>query len=391
MKYFILSLSFLILYSCNTSNEDVIEPIYSTIKDVDSFEYIRLDEILENRYNLIFLSKNELRFLRNEIFARKGYRFSSNDLMEYFQNVEWYNPTYSNVDSVNQLLSDVDLKNVEFIKKIEQDLNRYNRADLPYEMKKYEEKTRTDTIYYLNGNKEIITIVTKLERIYNRYSEGSRDRYCYKLYNYSQDSIYPVKILQGVSGNTDGIELLASNNRLIYNHKNFECCGGPIYNRLYNFYDDNLFIQFNNDLFKNLHCDDTSSLWLGCNYQSWDSDDWNDKLEESGFVNSSEIFENYYYLCSIILSDINKPIEIIDLYYSRSFFESLSSNRNYLDQRQIKFNITKIERNIETNKYSFEVSFGFPEISVLLSFKENKFESLNDTTIFNFKKRKRSI
>lgn len=179
----ILLLSFIILCSCNTTNKDAIGPIYSSVKDVDNDDYIRLDKILGNRYNLVFLSPNELRLLRNEIYARKGYRFSSQDLMEYFHNFEWYKPTYSNTDSVNQLLSDVDIQNIEFIMKIEQDLIKFNWTDSPDEMKKYEEKTRTDT-FSINGKREVITLVTKLERIYNRYSEGSRDRFCYKFSKY---------------------------------------------------------------------------------------------------------------------------------------------------------------------------------------------------------------
>ena len=73
----------------------------------------------ENQQPIIFSalelktkSLDELRLLRNEIFARKGYKFNSEDLRKHFSSFEWYKPKYDNVDSI---LSDIDKKNIQTI------------------------------------------------------------------------------------------------------------------------------------------------------------------------------------------------------------------------------------------------------------------------------------
>ena len=62
------------------------------------------------------LPKAELRKMRNEIFARYGYIFKSQDLKEWFGSKPWYSGRYSDV---NHMLTDIERKNVEFIKKHE--------------------------------------------------------------------------------------------------------------------------------------------------------------------------------------------------------------------------------------------------------------------------------
>jgi hypothetical protein len=44
------------------------------------------------------LSNNDLRILRNTIYARHGYLFKSKDLQEHFQKFEWYKGTKENVE-----------------------------------------------------------------------------------------------------------------------------------------------------------------------------------------------------------------------------------------------------------------------------------------------------
>lgn len=57
-----------------------------------------------------------LRFMRNAILARHGYRFQSKDLKEYFANEPWYKPAASN-DKVK--LSFIEQLNIDLIKYIE--------------------------------------------------------------------------------------------------------------------------------------------------------------------------------------------------------------------------------------------------------------------------------
>ncbi|WP_341301176.1 YARHG domain-containing protein [Lysinibacillus sp. FSL H8-0500] len=61
-------------------------------------------------------SQEQLKYIRNEIFARHGYQFASGPLQEYFGSKPWYvaNPYFH-----DQQLSDVELANIEFIQSYE--------------------------------------------------------------------------------------------------------------------------------------------------------------------------------------------------------------------------------------------------------------------------------
>lgn len=63
------------------------------------------------------LAISELSIMRNEIYARYGYIFKTGGRMEkYFKAQKWYRPEYKNVDS---FLTEIELYNIELIKKIE--------------------------------------------------------------------------------------------------------------------------------------------------------------------------------------------------------------------------------------------------------------------------------
>ena len=61
-------------------------------------------------------TKQELRIMRNEIFARYGYIFKSEDLKQYFGSQRWYSPTRENVD---KFITDLEKKNMVLILKQE--------------------------------------------------------------------------------------------------------------------------------------------------------------------------------------------------------------------------------------------------------------------------------
>lgn len=63
-----------------------------------------------------YLSKYQLKIMRNEIFARHGYIFKTTDMKNYFSNQRWYDPRYSNVDN---LLTSTEKHNIELIKRYE--------------------------------------------------------------------------------------------------------------------------------------------------------------------------------------------------------------------------------------------------------------------------------
>jgi hypothetical protein len=64
-------------------------------------------------------TRTELRVMRNEIYARHGMIFSSEDLNMYFNQMEWYRPSYRNV---NDKISDVERKNLNKIVKYEESI-----------------------------------------------------------------------------------------------------------------------------------------------------------------------------------------------------------------------------------------------------------------------------
>lgn len=79
MRLLTLILAFLILTSCNSSQPDKV---------------VRYD------YEELLTKKSfELKIIRNEIFARHGYIFKSQDLADYFGKQNWYKPQFDNVDS----------------------------------------------------------------------------------------------------------------------------------------------------------------------------------------------------------------------------------------------------------------------------------------------------
>lgn len=68
------------------------------------------------------LSKSDLRIARNEILARHGRIFDSEDLKEYFESKSWYNGTISPKEfdaNLDSRLNDVERANIEMIKKYE--------------------------------------------------------------------------------------------------------------------------------------------------------------------------------------------------------------------------------------------------------------------------------
>lgn len=89
----------------------------STIDESEyKYEYLREREM--TYADVEGKSAEELRLMRNYIFARRGYIFESEDLKEYFEQFSWYVPLYYDV---TPRLSDIEKYNVNFIKEYETD------------------------------------------------------------------------------------------------------------------------------------------------------------------------------------------------------------------------------------------------------------------------------
>lgn len=73
--------------------------------------------------DLAGLSKDELRLARNEIYARHGRIFTSEDLAAYFASKSWYRGTVSAANFSDNLLSQVEKDNIKLIKQLEEKLS----------------------------------------------------------------------------------------------------------------------------------------------------------------------------------------------------------------------------------------------------------------------------
>lgn len=74
----------------------------------------------------MFLSEEELRIARNEIFARHGRKFDDPELRAHFENTDWYNGRYTPEEFEkiqHDVLSEAEWKNIQLISEAEK---RYN-------------------------------------------------------------------------------------------------------------------------------------------------------------------------------------------------------------------------------------------------------------------------
>ena len=100
-------------YVNNLENEGEVKNIDTEIS-FNNFEW--LSNHLLTEADISDKNMEELRIMRNAIFARHGYKFNSPDLLEYFESFVWYEPKYSDVSNS---LSSIEKENVAFIQKYE--------------------------------------------------------------------------------------------------------------------------------------------------------------------------------------------------------------------------------------------------------------------------------
>ena len=70
-------------------------------------------------YQLRQLTKQQLRFARNEIFARYGYVFQDEQLQNYFSQCSWYVPTGMSSEEIESYLNSFERENLKLIQKCE--------------------------------------------------------------------------------------------------------------------------------------------------------------------------------------------------------------------------------------------------------------------------------
>lgn len=104
--------------STNDSNNDENSDQNHKTEEVEN---TTIDLLSES--DLEGLTANDLRIKRNEIFAKHGYKFKSEDLQKHFSQFDWYSPKHNDV---TDMLTETDKKNIELIQKYEAKIKENN-------------------------------------------------------------------------------------------------------------------------------------------------------------------------------------------------------------------------------------------------------------------------
>lgn len=101
------------------------DSIKNQAEDPTGGEYIIADSAtrLLTTSDIQGLTARELNYAKNEIYARHGRKFDSQELRNYFESKSWYVEKYEgsvfDTNYSDQLLSDIEKKNAEFLKDAE--------------------------------------------------------------------------------------------------------------------------------------------------------------------------------------------------------------------------------------------------------------------------------
>jgi len=88
----------------------------------DAGDYPEASQRLLKPKDVENLMKEDLEFMRNEIFARHGYCFNKKNLRQQFEMQDWYVP---NTVNIKGYLTDIEKKNIELIKRYEKYAEEY--------------------------------------------------------------------------------------------------------------------------------------------------------------------------------------------------------------------------------------------------------------------------
>lgn len=117
MKYF-LFLIIVFFVGCNKPEKVITSEIKAPYSDQP---IVLSEKFAESNLYLHRLELSDLRLLRNEIFARKGYVFKSKELSKHFSKFDWYEPKYG-AQEIDKHLSPIDSFNIKKIQKAEKKL-----------------------------------------------------------------------------------------------------------------------------------------------------------------------------------------------------------------------------------------------------------------------------
>lgn len=92
-------------YLCSYSSERLI-----TEEDIEKFK--------KGKYKNLPEGKDIIQMIINEMYAKYGYEFQSEEIQEYFENKEWYkevNSYNSNMDDIFSEMTEIEKENVKFL------------------------------------------------------------------------------------------------------------------------------------------------------------------------------------------------------------------------------------------------------------------------------------
>lgn len=98
-------------YGANVKGDDYYEYHSYVIPDSSS-RYLTASDVQG-------LSSYQLKIARNEIYARHGYIFQTDEMRNYFNNQAWYTPSISASNFSDSLLNDIEQHNINLIKQYE--------------------------------------------------------------------------------------------------------------------------------------------------------------------------------------------------------------------------------------------------------------------------------
>ena len=101
------------IYLMGTDNQKVSSS-NSNLDNNGSFNILSNRRLSEA--DLAGMSNKELEIMRNSIYARYGYKFKREDLLDYFSQYSWYNPTTSDMGAIYNQMNDNEKYNIDFIK-----------------------------------------------------------------------------------------------------------------------------------------------------------------------------------------------------------------------------------------------------------------------------------
>lgn len=99
-------------------------PVTSPEAEVSNFYILpQSNQRLLTYVDIQNFTKQDMMLARNEIFARHGRKFNDEDVRTYFESQSWYKGAIDPADFSTSVFSDIEQKNVDFLKQYEDGLN----------------------------------------------------------------------------------------------------------------------------------------------------------------------------------------------------------------------------------------------------------------------------